>query len=65
MNSPLFLDLHVMNGYEILFCADTNLKYSARGSSNVQRNFQIVEQNLTRIAEGKTLLNVVNRNKGY
>ncbi|PMD26884.1 NAD(P)-binding protein [Hyaloscypha hepaticicola] len=41
------------------------LHISARGSSNVKKNFQIVEQNLTRIAEGKTLLNVVNRSKGY
>ncbi|KUJ08075.1 D-isomer-specific 2-hydroxyacid dehydrogenase-like protein [Mollisia scopiformis] len=38
---------------------------SARGSSNVQRSFQIVEQNLTRIAEGKSLLNEVSRRKGY
>jgi phosphoglycerate dehydrogenase-like enzyme len=55
----------LLNGHEILFCTNNNVKHSARGSSNVQRSFQIVEQNLTRIAEGKTLLNVVNRNKGY
>jgi hypothetical protein len=64
-NNPLFLYLHVLNGHEILFCTDTNFMHSARGSSNVQRSFQIVEQNLTRIAEGKPLFNVVNRSKGY
>jgi hypothetical protein len=64
-NNLLLLALLVLNGHGILFYTDANLKHSARGSSNVQRSFQIVEQNLTRIAEGKTLLNVVNRKKGY
>ncbi|KAG0647665.1 D-3-phosphoglycerate dehydrogenase [Hyphodiscus hymeniophilus] len=64
-DSPQFLHWHVLNGYAIRFCTNANLKHSARGSSNVQRSFQIVEQNLTRLAEGKTLLNVVNRSKGY
>jgi hypothetical protein len=64
-NNFLLLVLIVLSGQESLFCTNTNFKHSARGSSNVKRSFQIVEQNLTRIAEGKTLLNVVNRSKGY
>jgi hypothetical protein len=64
-HSLLLLVLLVFKGHEILFYTETNLECSARGSSNVERSFQILEQNLTRIEEGKALLNVVNRKKGY
>lgn len=38
---------------------------SGLGTTYAQRSFAILEQNLTNIAEGKPLINVVDRKKGY